>query len=94
MKHPVTIAVPSYQVEDEEGRIHLLIHLAIGENEHRWCLWRPDHAGFVARFIFGAAHAELAVVRLKPQARSLLRGHQILDAANEPRSIRQSEQVT
>ena len=28
--------VPSYQVEDEEGRIHLLLHLAIEEeNEHR-----------------------------------------------------------
>ena len=32
-------AVPSYQVEDEEGRIHLLLHLPIGEeNEDRWCL--------------------------------------------------------
>jgi hypothetical protein len=38
--------VPSYQVEDEEGRIHLLIHLSIEDREHRWCLWRPDHAGF------------------------------------------------
>jgi hypothetical protein len=28
--------VPTYQVEDEEGRIHLLIHLAIEEEEeHR-----------------------------------------------------------
>ena len=26
--------VPSYQVEDEEGRIHLLIHLAIEEANH------------------------------------------------------------
>jgi hypothetical protein len=35
------------QVEDEEGRIHLLIHLVIEEqNEDRWCLWRPDHARF------------------------------------------------
>ena len=35
--------VPSYQVEDEEGRIHLLLHLPIGEeNEDRWFLWRPD----------------------------------------------------
>jgi hypothetical protein len=34
--------VPTYQVENEEGRTHLLIHLAIEEqNEHRWCLWRP-----------------------------------------------------
>jgi hypothetical protein len=37
--------VPSYQVEDEEGRIHLLLHLPIEEeNEDRWCLWRPDQA--------------------------------------------------
>ena len=39
--------VPSYQVEGEEGRIHLLLQLPIGEeNENRWCLWRPDQAGF------------------------------------------------
>jgi hypothetical protein len=38
--------VPSYQVEDEEGRTHLLIHLPIEEDEDRWCLWRPDHTGF------------------------------------------------
>ena len=38
--------VPSYQVEDEEGRIHLLVHVTIEEkNENRWCLWRPDQAG-------------------------------------------------
>ncbi len=38
--------VPSYQVEDEEGRTHLLIHLPIEEeDEDRSCLWRPDHAG-------------------------------------------------
>jgi hypothetical protein len=39
--------VPSYQVEDEEGRIHLLLHLPIDEaDEDRCCLSRPDHAGF------------------------------------------------
>jgi hypothetical protein len=39
--------VPTYQVEDEEGRTHLLIQLTIEEeNEHPWRLWRPDHAGF------------------------------------------------
>jgi hypothetical protein len=38
--------VPTYQVEDEEGRTHLLIHLPIEDDEDRWCLWRPDHAGF------------------------------------------------
>jgi hypothetical protein len=42
--------VPIYQVEDEEGRTHLLIHLAIEEqNENRWCLWRPDHAANLDR---------------------------------------------
>lgn len=31
--------VPSYQVEDEEGRIHLPLHLPIEEeSEDRWCL--------------------------------------------------------
>jgi hypothetical protein len=48
--------VPSYQVEDEEGRIHLLLHLPIDqENADRWCLWRPDHAGFDSRSIFDRA---------------------------------------
>jgi hypothetical protein len=47
--------VPCYQVEDEEGRIHLLLQLPIEENEHRWCLWRPDHAGFDFRSIFEGA---------------------------------------
>jgi hypothetical protein len=51
--------VPCYQVEDEEGRIHLLLHLPIGEeNENRWCLWRPDHAGFDSRSIFDGALVE------------------------------------
>src|ERR1700757_1585382 len=48
--------VPTYQVEDEEGTIHLLLHLPIEEeNEHRWCLWRPDHAGFDSRSMFEGA---------------------------------------
>src|SRR5258708_34118733 len=39
--------VPTYQVEDEEGRTHLLIHLTIEERDaDRWCLCRPDHEGF------------------------------------------------
>ena len=50
--------VPCYQVEDEEGRIHLLLHLPIEENEHRWCLWRPDQAGFDSRSIFHGALVE------------------------------------
>jgi hypothetical protein len=48
--------VPSYQVEDEEVRIHLLLHLPIEqENHNRWCLWRPDQAGFDFRSIFERA---------------------------------------
>jgi len=51
--------VPCYQVEDEEGRIHLLLQLAIGEeNENRWCLWRPDQTGFDSRSIFEGALIE------------------------------------
>jgi len=50
--------VPSYQVEDEEGRIHLLIHLPIGEDEDRWCLWRPDQAGIDSKSIFQGALVE------------------------------------
>ena len=51
--------VPSYQVEDEEGRTHLLIHLPIKQkNEDRWCLWRPDQAGFDSRSIFDGALLE------------------------------------
>src|ERR1700739_1751974 len=47
--------VPSYHVDDEEGRTHLLIHLPIEANEHRWCLWRPDQEAFDARSIFDGA---------------------------------------
>ena len=51
--------VPTYQVEDEEGGTHLLIHLAIDEqNEDRWCLRRPDHAGFDSRSVFEGALIE------------------------------------
>ena len=50
--------VPSYQVEDEEGRIHLLLHLPVEENEHRWCLWQPDQAGFDSRSTFNGALVE------------------------------------
>ena len=51
--------VPSYEVEDEEGRIHLLLHLPIEEeNQDRWCLWRPDHAVFDSRSIFEGALVE------------------------------------
>ena len=51
--------VPCYQVEDEEGRIHLLLHLPIEEkDEGRWCLWRPDQEGFDSRSIFCGALVE------------------------------------
>ena len=52
--------VPSYHVEDEEGRVHLLIHVPIEEDgdSNRWCLWRPDHAGFDSRSIFQGALVE------------------------------------
>jgi hypothetical protein len=50
--------VPSYHVDDEEGRTHLLIHLPIEANQHRWCLWRADLAGFDSRSIFEAALIE------------------------------------
>jgi hypothetical protein len=48
--------LPCYQVEDEEGRIHLLLQLPIeGENGGRWCLWRPDQAEFDSKSIFEVA---------------------------------------
>jgi hypothetical protein len=48
--------VPTYQVEDEEGRTHILIHLPIEEeDQNRWCLWRLDHASFDSRSIFEGA---------------------------------------
>jgi hypothetical protein len=51
--------VPCYQVEDEEGRIHLLLQLPIGEeNENRRCLWRPDRIDFDSRSIFERALVE------------------------------------
>jgi hypothetical protein len=51
--------VSFYQVEDEEGRTHLLIHLAIEEEvRHRWCLWRSDHVGFDSRSVFDGALVE------------------------------------
>ena len=51
--------VPTYQIEDEEGRTHLLIHLPIEEeDEERRCVWRPDQAGFDSRSIFEAALVE------------------------------------
>jgi hypothetical protein len=51
--------VPTYQVEDEEVRTHLLIHLTIEEKDaDRCCLWRADHAGFDSRSLFEGALVE------------------------------------
>ncbi|HYZ75680.1 MAG TPA: hypothetical protein VE641_21560 [Chthoniobacterales bacterium] len=51
--------VPCYQIEAEEGRIHLLLHLPIEEkDEGRWCLWRPDQAGFDSSSILEGALVE------------------------------------
>jgi hypothetical protein len=50
--------VPSYDVDDEEGRTHILINLPIEANEHRWCLWRPDLVDFDSRSIFEGALVE------------------------------------
>jgi hypothetical protein len=56
---PLQTGIPTHQVEDEQGRTHLLIHLTIEEqHEHRWCLWRPDHAGVDSRSIFESALIE------------------------------------
>jgi hypothetical protein len=47
------IGVPCYQIDDEEGRTHLLIQLTIKEEDaDRWCFWRPDDAGFDSKSIF------------------------------------------
>jgi hypothetical protein len=36
-----------------------VLHLPIEEkDEGRWCLWRPDHAGFDSRSIFERALVE------------------------------------
>jgi len=53
------VGVPTYLIEDAAGSTHLLIHLPIEEeDEDRWCLWRPDHAGFDSRSIFDGALVE------------------------------------
>ena len=66
--------VPCYQVEDEEGRIHLPIE---EENQNRWCLWPPDQAGFDSTSIFDAPKIAEA-----PEKRS----EPVLDALQTSRS--------
>jgi len=57
--HALRTGVPSYQVEDVEGRIHLLLDLPIEEeNEDGWHLRRPDQTGFDSRPIFEGALIE------------------------------------
>lgn len=77
--------VPTYQVEDEEGRSHLLIHPAIEEqHEHRWCLWRPDHERFDSRFALlmtDRRSAQISSRKEPKQARSAELVATILDAA-------------
>ena len=51
-------AAPKACRRREEGRTPLPIHLPIEENGDRWCLWRPDHAGFDSRSIFEGALIE------------------------------------
>ena len=52
----LTTGVPSYLVEDDEGRTHLLIRLPIAEqNDDRWCLWRSDQTGIDYLSVFDAA---------------------------------------
>ena len=66
--------VPSSQVEDEEGRTHLLIHLPIEEeDEDRWCLWRPDNAGFDSRSIFGSINPAVELPQEYDRRRTNLR---------------------
>jgi hypothetical protein len=56
---PSSTAVPSYQIEHEEGRIHFLLRLPIeAEDDGRECLWRPDQPGFNSRFVSNGALVE------------------------------------
>jgi hypothetical protein len=51
--------VPTYPSRRRGSRTHLLIHLPVEEeDEDRWCLWRPDLAGFDLRSIFEGALIE------------------------------------
>ena len=51
--------IPSYQVEDDEGRIHLLLHLPIEEEtETAGASGGPDQAGLDSRSIFEGALVE------------------------------------
>jgi hypothetical protein len=45
-------AIPTYRVQDEEGRIHLLIN---EPDEEEWWLWRPDQAGIGPKSVFAGA---------------------------------------
>ena len=45
-------AVPSYRVQDEEGRIQLLIN---EPDEEEWWLWHPDQLGIGSKSVFSGA---------------------------------------
>jgi hypothetical protein len=45
-------AIPTYRVQDEEGRIHLLIN---EPDEEEWWLWRPDQAAAGPKSVFDGA---------------------------------------
>jgi hypothetical protein len=53
------VGIPCYQVEDEEGRTELLLHLPMNSvNEGRWRLWRPGSIGPDFNSFFDAALIE------------------------------------
>jgi hypothetical protein len=76
------IGVPTYQVEDEEGRTHLLLHLPIEENGDRWRLWRPDQVAFDSRSISKARwlkNRRTSNCRIGETATSYTRNHVALE---------------
>jgi hypothetical protein len=51
--------IPRYRVEDEEGRIHLLVKVPNEEERtDEWWLWRPDQAVICPKSIFQGALIE------------------------------------
>ena len=48
-------AVPSYRVQDEEGRVQMLIN---EPDEEEWYLWHPDQVGIGPKSVFAGALIE------------------------------------
>jgi hypothetical protein len=44
--------LPSYRVQDEEGRIQLLVN---EPDEEEWWLWHPDQVGVGPKSVFSGA---------------------------------------